>query len=73
MRYDVTWPLPTLLSILEKAETEPTWNFFKYLVDAEGQVWGAWGPHRSAQSISPYIVQAVEQTYKHSKPTADEL
>ena len=57
----------------EEAEKEPQWNFFKYLIDAEGQVWGAWGPNHSVQSITPHILEAVKQASRHKKPNADEL
>jgi len=38
---------------------EPTWNFWKYLVDDEGRVVDAWGPRVTPFQIKDNILQAI--------------
>jgi len=37
----------------------PTWNFWKYLVNTEGDVIGAWGPQQTVDSIADIVRQEV--------------
>ncbi|CAM9183706.1 unnamed protein product [Lampetra planeri] len=38
---------------------EPRWNFWKFLVDAEGRPVGAWGPDTPVEELRPHIVGLV--------------
>lgn len=38
---------------------EPTWNFWKYLVDPDGKVVGAWDPTVPVEEIKPHITEQV--------------
>ncbi|XP_067928681.1 glutathione peroxidase 7-like [Watersipora subatra] len=45
--------------LIEESKTTPQWNFYKYLVDAHGQVIGAWGPKADVYHIKPYVEDAI--------------
>nr|CAB3250830.1 gpx7 glutathione peroxidase 7 precursor [Phallusia mammillata] len=45
----------------ENSGRAPTWNFWKYLLDGEGNVIEVWGPRVSVSSIRPDIIQAIDQ------------
>eukprot|EP00057_Strongylocentrotus_purpuratus_P007662 XP_011662136.1 PREDICTED: glutathione peroxidase 7-like [Strongylocentrotus purpuratus] len=61
--YDVEFPLfakvevkgydadPAWQYLTSNAHQEPTWNFWKFLVDSEGKVKDAWGPDVPIHSI----------------------
>lgn len=38
---------------------EPTWNFWKYLVDPDGKVVEAWDPTVPMEDIKPRITEQV--------------
>ena len=40
-----------LFILIANAHQEPTWNFWKFLVDSEGKVKDAWGPDVPIHSI----------------------
>lgn len=44
---------------LETSGKEPTWNFWKYLVDPDGKVVGAWDPTVPIQEIKPQITELM--------------
>lgn len=54
---------------LETSGQVPTWNFWKYLIDARtGAVINAWGPWTQVKEIYPEIRRAVsvsERTKDH--------
>ena len=43
----------------EQSETVPDWNFYKYLVNGDGNVIQAWGSSTSIESIFEDIQEAV--------------
>lgn len=47
--------------LMNQSGHQPSWNFWKYLVNYRGEVLHAWGPWVSVQSIRPIIDQAVKQ------------
>ncbi|XP_070563788.1 glutathione peroxidase 7-like [Ptychodera flava] len=52
---------PAYKYLTDKTSKEPTWNFWKYLVDPNGDVINAWGPWASVDDIYPEIVSAVRR------------
>lgn len=50
---------PLLPFSLETSGKEPTWNFWKYLVDPDGKVVGAWDPTVPVKEIKPHITEQV--------------
>ncbi|XP_062871664.1 glutathione peroxidase 7 [Trichomycterus rosablanca] len=71
--YGVSFPLFSKIAVVgtgannafkyltESTGKEPDWNFWKYLVDVEGKVVGAWGPKVSVKEIRPKITEMVRQ------------
>uniref|UniRef100_UPI00398EDDD0 glutathione peroxidase 7 isoform X1 n=1 Tax=Pristiophorus japonicus TaxID=55135 RepID=UPI00398EDDD0 len=47
--------------LTDSSGMEPNWNFWKYLVDANGEVVDAWGPSVSVTQIKPQIASLVRQ------------
>lgn len=45
----------------ETSGREPDWNFWKYLIDVNGEVVDAWGPKVSVKEIRPKISELVRQ------------
>ncbi|KAK7888792.1 hypothetical protein WMY93_024352 [Mugilogobius chulae] len=56
--------------LTESSGKEPDWNFWKFLVDVEGKVVGAWGPQTSVQELRPKIQEMVRDVILKKK---DEL
>ncbi|KAK9519753.1 hypothetical protein VZT92_022462 [Zoarces viviparus] len=53
--------------LVESSENEPDWNFWKYLVDVNGNVLDAWGPKVSVKEIRPKIAEMVRQIIRKKK------
>lgn len=49
---------------------EPTWNFWKYLVDPNGKVVKAWDSTVAVEEIRPYVTELVRKIIVKKK---DEL
>nr|XP_054764374.1 glutathione peroxidase 7-like [Lytechinus pictus] len=80
--YDVEFPLfakvevighgadPAWQFLTSNAHQEPTWNFWKYLVDSDGQVKGAWGQDTPVHSLYSELldeaIMAEPYRYRHS-------
>nr|UEC95885.1 glutathione peroxidase [Poropuntius huangchuchieni] len=47
--------------LVEASRKEPTWNFWKYLIDTDGKVVDAWGPDVSVKEIRPQIADMVRK------------
>ncbi|XP_066528939.1 glutathione peroxidase 7 [Hoplias malabaricus] len=47
--------------LAEVTGKEPDWNFWKYLIDADGKVVGSWGPKVSVKEIRPLISDMVRK------------
>ncbi|XP_077572549.1 glutathione peroxidase 7 isoform X2 [Stigmatopora nigra] len=47
--------------LLEASGKEPDWNFWKYLIDVDGNVVDAWGPKVSVEEIRPKVAEIVRQ------------
>uniref|UniRef100_A0A8C1NGN8 Glutathione peroxidase n=1 Tax=Cyprinus carpio TaxID=7962 RepID=A0A8C1NGN8_CYPCA len=47
--------------LVEASRKEPTWNFWKYLIDTDGKVVDAWGPDVSVKEIRPRIADMVRK------------
>lgn len=60
---------PPLLPVDSTGE-EPTWNFWKYLVDPNGKVVKAWDSTVSVEEIRPHITELVRKIILKKK---DEL
>nr|UWK01921.1 glutathione peroxidase 7 [Bostrychus sinensis] len=56
--------------LTESSGKEPDWNFWKYLVDADGRVVDAWGPQVSVRELRPRIQEMVRNVILKRK---DEL
>jgi len=39
----------------------PTWNFWKYLVNPEGKVLGAWGPQTTVETLKSLIETEIRK------------
>ncbi|CAM9201486.1 unnamed protein product [Lampetra fluviatilis] len=50
---------PALRFLYDALGQEPRWNFWKFLVDAEGRPVGAWGPDTPVEELRPHIVGLV--------------
>lgn len=50
-----------IYSILDSSKKEPRWNFWKYLVNPEGQVLKSWRPEESIEVIRPEIADLIRQ------------
>ncbi|KAK2142440.1 hypothetical protein LSH36_953g00061 [Paralvinella palmiformis] len=51
----------------EKSGHSPTWNFWKYLINHNGEVIGFWGPRSDVQGIYSSIMSAVEAALEEEK------
>lgn len=49
------------LLIADASRKEPSWNFWKYLIDVDGKVVDAWGPDVSVKDIRPQISDMVRK------------
>ena len=47
--------------ILDSSKKEPRWNFWKYLVNPEGQVVKSWRPEEPIEVIRPEIAALIRQ------------
>jgi len=52
---------PAWKSLAGQANQAPDWNFWKYLVDANGRVVEAWGPKTSVKDIFERVRSEVEK------------
>ncbi|XP_070795646.1 glutathione peroxidase 7 [Pituophis catenifer annectens] len=71
--YSVTFPMfskiavkgiranPAFKFLTESTGKEPTWNFWKYLVDPDGKVVNAWDSTVTVEEIKPYVIELVRQ------------
>ncbi|XP_078531207.1 putative glutathione peroxidase 8 [Lissotriton helveticus] len=50
---------PAFRFLTESTKKEPRWNFWKYLVNPEGQVVKFWRPEESIESIKPDVMALV--------------
>lgn len=69
---DTASPLWTFLK--EETGHEPGWNFWKYLIDHQGNVVGLWGPETSVAELSAVVRTAVEAAGSYIKhlPISDD-
>jgi len=58
--YDDSYFNVCLFLFTEVTHQTPTWNFWKFLIDHDGNVMGAWGPQTSVGNLIPTITKAVE-------------
>ncbi|NP_001088474.1 probable glutathione peroxidase 8-B [Xenopus laevis] len=77
--YGVTFPVFSKIKILgseaepayrflvDSTKKEPRWNFWKYLVDPQGQVVKYWRPDETAESIRPEVASLVRQIIMKKK------
>nr|XP_020643802.1 glutathione peroxidase 7 [Pogona vitticeps] len=80
--YGVTFPMfskiavkgtganPAFKYLIESTGEEPTWNFWKYLVDPKGKVVKAWDSNVLIEEIKPYVTELVRNIILKKK---DEL
>ncbi|XP_007942367.1 probable glutathione peroxidase 8 [Orycteropus afer afer] len=73
MNYGVTFPIfhkikilgpeaePAFRFLVESSKKEPRWNFWKYLVNPEGQVVKFWRPEEPIEVIRPDVAALVRQ------------
>lgn len=47
--------------ILDSSRKEPSWNFWKYLVNTEGQVVKSWRPEEPTEVIRLEIADLIRQ------------
>ncbi|KAM5264860.1 putative glutathione peroxidase 8 isoform 3-T3 [Ctenodactylus gundi] len=71
--YGVTFPIfqkikilgseaePAFRFLVDSSKKEPRWNFWKYLVNPEGQVVKYWRPEEPIEVIKPHIVEHIRQ------------
>ncbi|KAJ8376273.1 hypothetical protein SKAU_G00068530 [Synaphobranchus kaupii] len=71
--YGVSFPLFSKIAVIgtgannvykylaESSGKEPDWNFWKYLIDINGNVVNAWGPTVSVKEVRPLISEKVRQ------------
>ncbi|KAJ8305471.1 hypothetical protein KUTeg_016016 [Tegillarca granosa] len=52
---------PVWKFLIEKSGHAPTWNFWKYLIDGNGQVINAWGPWVSVEQIKADVVKTYQE------------
>nr|XP_032834525.1 glutathione peroxidase 7 [Petromyzon marinus] len=62
---------PALRFLFDALGQEPRWNFWKFLVDADGRPVGAWGPDTPVEDLRPAIVGLVRDVIL--KRRAEEL
>nr|XP_039271426.1 glutathione peroxidase 7-like isoform X1 [Styela clava] len=54
-------PDPIYGYIKDSFHSEPTWNFWKYLIDEKGAVINGWGPRVTVKDIKENIVGAIKK------------
>ncbi|XP_013373913.1 PREDICTED: probable glutathione peroxidase 8 isoform X3 [Chinchilla lanigera] len=71
--YGVTFPIfhkikilgseaePAFKFLVDSSKREPRWNFWKYLVNPEGQVVKYWRPEEPVEAIKPDIIELIRQ------------
>ncbi|XP_031300979.1 probable glutathione peroxidase 8 isoform X2 [Camelus dromedarius] len=71
--YGVTFPIfhkikilgseaePAFRFLVDSSKKEPKWNFWKYLVNPEGQVVKSWRPEEPIEVIRPEIAALIRQ------------
>ncbi|XP_006983720.1 putative glutathione peroxidase 8 isoform X1 [Peromyscus maniculatus bairdii] len=71
--YGVTFPIfhkikilgpeaePAFRFLVDSSKKEPMWNFWKYLVNPEGQVVKFWRPEEPLEAIRPHVSQMIGQ------------
>ncbi|XP_039100458.1 probable glutathione peroxidase 8 isoform X2 [Hyaena hyaena] len=71
--YGVTFPIfhkikilgseaePAFRFLVDSSKKEPRWNFWKYLVNTEGQVVKTWRPEEPIEVIRPEIAALIRQ------------
>ncbi|XP_071666332.1 glutathione peroxidase 7 isoform X3 [Patagioenas fasciata] len=62
--------IPAFKYLIESTGEEPTWNFWKYLVDPNGKVVKAWDSTAPVEEIRPYVTELVRKIILKKK---DEL
>jgi len=55
-RVDPVWRF-----LVKAAGVKPEWNFYKYLVDGNGDVLEVWGPNISVKQIEGFVAAAVHE------------
>lgn len=63
----------TSLFLYSENTKQPTWNFWKYLVDENGHVVEAWGPWISVEDITQDIIDVMEGNYSIKSRKRSEL
>ncbi|KAK6989546.1 45 kDa calcium-binding protein [Biomphalaria glabrata] len=61
---------PAWSFLINNSGHAPNWNFWKYLVDHNGQVIGAWGPHTSPEDLLDIIKLAIQNIPSVKKNSA---
>lgn len=64
---------PDVWSYLTENAKQPTWNFWKYLVDENGHVVEAWGPWISVEDITQDVIDVMEGNYSIKSRKRGEL
>ncbi|NWS43406.1 GPX7 peroxidase, partial [Probosciger aterrimus] len=62
--------IPAFKYLIDSTGEEPTWNFWKYLVDPNGKVVKAWDSTVTVEEIRPYVTELVRKIILKKK---DEL
>uniref|UniRef100_A0A8C2TLS0 Glutathione peroxidase n=2 Tax=Galliformes TaxID=8976 RepID=A0A8C2TLS0_COTJA len=62
--------IPAFKYLIDSTGEEPTWNFWKYLVDPNGKVVKAWDSTVSVEEIRPHVTELVRKIILKKK---DEL
>ncbi|XP_007442568.1 glutathione peroxidase 7 isoform X2 [Python bivittatus] len=52
---------PAFKYLIESTGEEPTWNFWKYLVDPNGKVVNAWDSTVTIEEIKPHVTELVRK------------
>ncbi|KAJ6662501.1 hypothetical protein lerEdw1_011637 [Lerista edwardsae] len=68
--YKVSFPMFSKIAVTESTGEEPTWNFWKYLVDPNGKVVKVWDSTVTIEEIKPYVTELVRNIILKKK---DEL
>lgn len=66
----ITWLVYILFFCIESTGEEPTWNFWKYLVDPKGKTVKAWDSTVPVEEIKPHVTELVRNIILKKK---DEL
>nr|XP_056701074.1 glutathione peroxidase 7 [Euleptes europaea] len=61
---------PAFKYLVESTGEEPTWNFWKYLVNPSGKVVKAWDSTVTVEEIKPYVTELIRDIIRKKK---DEL